>query len=147
MTRGEQTAAMHVRVESRMRRRVRIPTAALLAVALLAAIAPLGCSVASLPSERAGITGTITTIVPGDGRPASFEVEAADTSMTTPVSDKAVVNIPTSTQFFDAKGTPATLAAVGRIHTGSQVRVWFEGAVTQSYPVQGSAKVVQILGE
>ena len=103
-----------------------------------------GCA-PGLPSSPSSITGTVTTIVPGDGRPASFLVEGAQPQLQGAVSDKAQVSIPPATQFFDAQGGPATLAQVGAIARGTKVRVWFEGAVAESYPVQGSAKAVQIL--
>lgn len=138
--------AQQARPDSAFARPAWAPPAVLVLALLLAALALTACS-ASLPSDRPGITGTITTVVPGDGRPASFLVEAADPKLTNPVSDKATVNVPPGTQFFDDQGKQATLALVGKIGVGTQVRVWFDGAVTQSYPVQGSAKAVQILGE
>jgi len=120
--------------------------APLLAIALLGAVLATssGCA-PTLPSGSPGITGTVTSIVPGDGRPASFLVEGAQPQPQGAVSDRAQVSIPPATEFFDAQGGPATLAQVGAIAKGTRVRVWFEGAVAESYPVQGSAKAVQIL--
>jgi hypothetical protein len=119
---------------------------------LLLAIVVLGVVLAtssgctpSLPSGPPGITGTVTSIVPGDGRPASLLVEGPRPQPQGAVSDKAHVSIPPATQFFGAQGGRATLAQVGAIAKGTKVRVWFEGAVAESYPVQGSAKAVQIL--
>jgi hypothetical protein len=49
--------------------------------------------------------------------------------------------------FFGADGNAASLDSIARLAKGTRVRVWFEGAVAESYPVQGSAKAVQILGK
>jgi len=87
------------------------------------------------------------SLVAGNERPASFLVEGTNPQPAGSVSDKASVDITTSTQFFDAKGEPATLDAIGGIVTGTRVKVRFQGAVAESYPVQGSAKAVQILGQ
>lgn len=117
---------------------------ALAIILLCGAFAATACS-PSLPSDPPGITGTATSLVAGDGRPASFLVEGAQPQPQGAAADKALVNIPTSALFFDANGSPATLAKIGAIKQGTKVRVWFEGAVAMSYPVQGSAKAVQIL--
>ena len=125
-----------------------VRTAAAVAGALLLTVVLTACSAGrTVPSEPAGIVGSVTSLVAGDGRPASFLVEGASPQPAGAVSDKANVDIATSTQFFDAKGAPATLNAIGGITTGTRVKVWFQGAVAESYPVQGSAKAVQILGE
>ena len=123
-------------------------TTALVAGALLLAIAlpALGGCSPTLPSDPPGIVGTVTTLVAGDGRPASISVE--DTLQPAgAVSDKAAVTIPPSTMFFDAGGGAASLAAISGIKRGTRVRVWFSGAIAESYPVQGSARAVQILGK
>jgi len=111
---------------------------------LCAALVATACT-PSLPSNPPDITGTVTSFVAGDGRPASLQVEGAQPQPQGAAADKALVNIPTSALFFDATGSPATLAQIGAIKQGTKVRVWFEGAVAMSYPVQGSAKAVQIL--
>ena len=46
--------------------------------------------------------------------------------------------------FFDSSGSPTKPSGVG---VGTNVRVWFSGAVAESYPVQGTAQAVQILGK
>ena len=117
--------------------------AAVFACALLlsACFAP-----AQPPSDPARITGSVTSVVSGDGRPASMLVESTGTPAGA-ISDKAQVNIPPATMFFGPDGMAATLDSIGHIAAGTHVRVWFEGAVAESYPVQGSAKAVQILGK
>lgn len=127
----------------------RVPTrtarAALLALVLVCLVAAslLTACTGSAPSTTPGITGTVTSLVPGDERPASMLVEGG-TQPAGAVSDKAQVTIAPSTQFFDAAGE-ATKAS--GIKVGTRVSVWFEGAVAESYPVQGTAAKVQILGE
>ena len=124
-----------------------LPMTAFVAGVLLLAAVLTGCATGrTVPADPAGITGSITSMVAGDERPASFLVEGASPQPAGAVSDKASVDIPPSTQFFDAKGEPATLDAIGGIAKGTRVKVWFQGAVAESYPVQGSAKAVQILG-
>jgi hypothetical protein len=113
-------------------------------IALVVLIAT-GCA-PSLPSDPPGITGTVTSVVSGDERPASFLVEGPSPQPTSSVADKALVSVPPATVFFGADGTAASLQSVASITKGTKVRVWFEGAVAESYPVQGSAKAVQILG-
>jgi beta-N-acetylhexosaminidase len=119
---------------------------AALAVALaVAALATSSCASSSgLPTEPVGIIGQVVSLVPGDGRPDSIRVDGPVGQPAGAAADKAQVSILTSTQFFDAKGKrgdPAT------IKVGTPVRVWFEGPVAESYPVQGSAKAVEILDQ
>ena len=118
----------------------------LAALVALAALALAGCAAQRPPSSPPGIIGTVTSVVPGDGRPAQVMVESTGTPTPGTISDKAAVNIPPTTRFFDASGNPSSLDAIAAIRVGSQLRVWFQGAVAESYPVQGSADAVQILG-
>jgi hypothetical protein len=106
-----------------------------------AAVTLVACAAAP-PSEPAGINGTVTSLVPGDERPGSILVEAPAASGS--AGNKAQVTITPQTQFFDAKGG---LGKAAYIKVGTKVAVWFEGAVAESYPVQGTAKAVQILGQ
>jgi hypothetical protein len=115
-----------------------------LAVALLSTA---GCGLfggaadVKAPTTPAGITGQITRLdesqqrgvvctmlVEGDEQPAGA------------VSDKAMVTVSDETSV--ARGdrwVPAQDLAVGMT-----VRVWFEGAVAESYPVQGTASFIEI---
>jgi hypothetical protein len=122
-------------------------TRSLVLVALLISFAlmggtPAGCA-QKLPGTSPGITGTVTNLQPGDGRPASILVEG-DEQPTGAVSDKAQVTIAPETTFFDQDGQPTE---GGGISVGTKVRVWFDGAVAESYPVQGAALAVQIVGK
>ena len=110
-------------------------------VGVLTACAP------SVPSEPPGITGAVTSLAAGDGRPASFLVEGPNPQPSGAIADKAQVNIPPATMFFGADGNATSLDSISRIAKGTRVRVWFQGPVAESYPVQGSAKAVQILGK
>ena len=101
----------------------------------------LAACAATLPSEPPGITGTVTSLVPGDERPDSILVEG-QAQPSGAVSDKARVTIEPSTLFFDASGKPGKASTIA---VGTKVKVWFTGAVAESYPVQGGAKDVQIL--
>ena len=129
--------------------RCRSPLLASLAAAVLASVLLLSACISppQPPSEPAGITGSVTSVVAGDGRPASMLVESTGTPAAGAISDKAQVNIPPATMFFGPEGKAATLDSIMHIAQGTRVRVWFEGAVAESYPVQGSAKAVQILSK
>jgi hypothetical protein len=74
-------------------------------------------------------------------------VESTGTPAAGTISDKAQVNIPPATMFFGPDGKAATLDSITHIARGTHLRVWFDGAVAESYPVQGSAKAVQILSK
>ena len=115
--------------------------AALVATLVVACAIALGGCATKPPTEPPGITGTVTSVVSGDERPASMLVEGPTPQPTGALSDKAVVTIATSTQFFGKTGAPASPSSVKQ---GVEVRVWFEGAVAESYPVQGTARAVQV---
>ena len=112
----------------------------MVAFAVVAVAAVVGCS-PTLPAEPPGITGTVTSVVPGDDRPASILVEGPAQPASS-AADKAQITIAPSTQVFGPDGSKA---AASTIVQGGSVRVWFEGAVAESYPVQGTAKAVQVL--
>ena len=133
-SRGERTAS----AGRTARRACRLSLVLALAVTglLLAACA------ATLPTQPPGIAGTITSLVPGDERPDSILVEGP-AQVAGAAADKAQVTIDRATLFFDASGKPGTAST---IVAGTRVRVWFAGPVAESYPVQGRAQDVQILG-
>lgn len=114
-----------------------------LAVGLLG-VALGGCGAAgtTLPTGPVGITGSVKSLVPGDERPASMLVEGPSPQPAGAVSDKAQVTVGPSTQFFDAQGNATKGSG---IKVGTQVKVWFDGPVAESYPVQGTAQAVQIV--
>jgi hypothetical protein len=103
----------------------------------------LGCESAP-PTDPIGIRGTITAKEPGDGRPAAITVEGPRQQPAGAASDKARITITPQTRFYDKAGKPSDPAG---LVVGANVNVWFEGAVAESYPVQGSAKAVQLIGK
>lgn len=132
----------------RLRRRA-AATAAGLAVTAVTAIALVlvlsGCA-SGPPSDPPGIVGTITNVTPtaeaGEGEVVMLvEAPEPDPSF---VSDKASVRVPDGTPVYDSGGAKTGLSA---LEEGIEVRVWFEGAVAESYPVQGQAKAVQLTGK
>ena len=127
--------------------RPRVTLAIAVALALAAASLGLASCSPSILSTPPGITGTVTAVVPGDGRPASISVVGANPQPAGAVSDRATVTIAPTTLFFAADGAPAKLPAVAAVAKGTRVKVWFAGAVAESYPVQGTASAVQILGK
>jgi len=126
-----------------LRRAPRSAGAVALTLLLAAAAVALVSCAATPPSEPAGITGTVTSLVPGDERPDSILVEAP-AAPTSSSANKAQVTITPQTLFFGADRKPAKASG---IVVGTKVAVWFEGPVAESYPVQGRAKAVQILGK
>jgi hypothetical protein len=57
--------------------------------------------------------------------------------------NKAQVTIEPATLFFDAAGKPGKASTIA---VGTKVKVWFSGEVSESYPLQGRAQDVQVLG-
>jgi len=122
---------------------------------------------ATIPAEQASIAGTITTARTSEvrGAPAGARpdqpVSSNDTGLVGPVidsthnilvesqpgttagSDKAWVTVRRDTPVLSATGT--TVANPwSALMPGARVRVWFEGPVRESYPVQADAKLVVI---
>ena len=129
-----------------MIRRIATRVAVILLVGglLLSASAALSGCAPSPPSEPAGIHGTVTSLVPGDARPASILVVGPKAQPSGAIADQARVTIAPQTLFFDAAGKPGDPAD---IRVGTKVVVWFQGAVAETYPVQGTARAVQIGGK
>lgn len=121
----------------------RTPRAALPLMLMLAAVTVLALTACALrlPTDVPGITGDITTVVPGDGRPASIFVEGGKQPEGA-VAQAAMVTIQPSTQVFGPDGKAADPMTIVQ---GATVKVWFEGPVAESFPVQGSAGAVQVV--
>jgi hypothetical protein len=122
---------------------LRRPTVPALAL-LLAAAASLatGCGPSTTPpDDPAGIVGAITSITPATATDiwGSILVEGGE-QPTGAVSDKASVTISDETTIVrDGVAIGADDLAVGMT-----VRVWFEGPVAESYPVQGTASFIEV---
>ena len=116
-----------------------------LAITLVAcALLVTGCA-SGPPEDPPGIVGAITNVSSGDESGARstvilVESPAPDASF---VSDKASVSVSAETPVYDAAGDKTDRAA---LLAGVEVRVWFAGAVAESYPVQGQAAAVQLTG-
>lgn len=102
----------------------------------------------NLPNEQPGIAGIVTRINPAIGGAQNtighilVEENPADTAG----SAKASVAITTGTRIVKQEGADLRPATFGDLATGQQVRVWFSGPVLESYPVQGQARFVVIIG-
>jgi hypothetical protein len=127
---------------------VRVPTALTTVVVALALLGTAGCSLlgggaspVEVPTGPAGITGEIKSIEfaeQGDGA-GSMLVEGGEQPAGA-VSDKAMVAFAEDTKVARAGRwiPPSDLEA------GMKVRVWFEGPVAESYPVQGKASFIEV---
>lgn len=94
------------------------------------------------PSEPPGITGAITKLEPArnNGVVALVEASAPPTSSAV---DKAQVTIPGETNIaYMGRWIPA-----GDLTVGMKVRVWFKGGIAESYPIQGTAGFVEVVGQ
>lgn len=116
--------------------------------AVLSTMALAACS-ATLPNEPPGIEGVVTSVDAGGAGASVYLVEVPEAerggeTAAEFVSDKAAVTVDADTALFDADGGTDGPVTIG---VGTRVRVWFEGPVAESYPVQGRAKAVQVLGE
>lgn len=123
-----------------MRRLVAIATGLL----LLAGVVACG---PKFPTDPPGIEGIITNAQAG-GDSVTILVEVPTDELPGPASsligiDKASVAVTTETLLYDTDGDPVQMS---RLDTGRRVRVWFSGPVAESYPVQGTASAVQLLG-
>lgn len=102
--------------------------------------APVPAPRATLPTEPAGITGTITSVESVTADSVVILVEGGPQPVGA-YADKARVTVKADVPVFGPKGEASTAS---ELRKGAEVRVWFEGAVAESYPIQGGAKAVQI---
>jgi len=103
-------------------------------------LAAVGCSAAQ--DDVIGIRGEVTSISTGNAAVVLLvegEVEE-DT-----VYDKASVRIQPETKVVRQEDGKDIAASSGDIKLYDKVEVVFEGAVAESYPVQGTAKLIRIL--
>jgi len=111
-----------------------------LVAGLLFALA--ACAV-TVPDEDPGIRGTITSITAAAGGGSILVETPADS----PVFDydRAAVRIADDTKvLYETDGGAYEEGTFDDLAEGQLVDVWFTGAVAESYPVQGTAKVVLI---
>jgi inhibitor of cysteine peptidase len=116
-------------------------------MAMVALVLVAGCA-AQEPAGPAGIEGVITSVSEsGSGSTIVVLVESPEgdeaAAKNSTVADKASVTIDDSTKVFGEDGARADASAL--LARGARVRVWFAGAVAESYPVQGTAAAVRVL--
>jgi ABC-type Fe3+-hydroxamate transport system substrate-binding protein len=119
-------------------RRLSIAVSALLAV-LAAACGSSGQAPPTAPSTPADLVGQITSVVPAGEFPGTIRVEANPGIAN--AGAKAIVKVLGSTTILLVAGTPGQFRALA---IGQWVRVWFNGPVAESYPVQGVAAAVVV---
>jgi hypothetical protein len=117
-------------------------------VSTVAVAASAACSSASVTPERApDIVGTITSVQPRttpDG-PTRVRIEAnpADESGT----PKMVLAVGRETRLLDRRGGgEARDVAVGALRVGDRVEAWVTGPIMESYPSQGTAETIVVVG-
>ena len=119
--------------------RVRRGVNALVAIMCLAASACSKSSTALEPSRVADMAGRITSLTAAGAYSGSIRVEANPFSATT--GAKAVMTVPASATIVLLTRAEGDFRA---LTVGQWVRVWFNGAVALSYPVQGTAQAIAI---
>lgn len=116
---------------------------ALVAVTMFVAASVLAChdstTAPSIPGTAAGIAGRITVIVPNGSYAGQLKVETDPTSNSS--GPKAIVTVTTSTTIFRLDRTQGDFRD---FTPGQWVRVWFNGAVAESYPVQGTGATIVV---
>jgi len=114
------------------------------AIALLPlAVISLACSDSdekpTEPTTPAGITGRITSTFPTGPYRGVIRVEFDPDNPNE--GPKALVNVTTATTIFTVDGDEGEFR---NLANGIWVRVWFDGPVMESYPVQGTAGTIVI---
>lgn len=99
-----------------------------------------------IPSTPAGIAGRITSVVPNGHFSGRVLVEFDPISPN--AGPKAIVTVDGATDIFVVKsGVTTAYENTGEFRSlavGQWVRVWFRGAVAESYPVQGTGATVVV---
>lgn len=97
-----------------------------------------------VPSEPVGIVGAITSIdrVDQEGVWGSLLVEGGEQPPGA-ASDKASIRITEKTLI----ARDGRWMAPDDLEVGATVRVWFEGPVAESYPVQGTASFIEVASD
>lgn len=105
---------------------------------LFVVVLVLGACAAAAPTRPADMAGLITSV--GAGARTILVEESRDPN----TGAKASVTIDASTRIWTVAGGTFTRVAADALRVGSSVRVWFDGPVATSYPVQGKAADVAI---
>ena len=96
-------------------------------------------SVAVLPDAEPGIRGVITK---SDSNVGSRFILVEENPGDAAGSQKAAVRLTDQTKIYRRSGSSFEAIGHAEVALGKRVRVWFEGPVAESYPIQGAAAVV-----
>lgn len=113
-----------------------------LAILLACLIAGCGTGKATVPSNPE-VRGTITSV---NGSANSGSIFIDGTTLETTGIDKANVTIDSKTEILRRQGGKLQKARFSDFRVGQMAQATFTGPVLQSYPVQGTAHQVVILG-
>ncbi len=94
-------------------------------------------------TDSIGIRGEVTSITMGENTVILVEGEVMDDTM----YDKASVTIKPDTKILSSEDGKETQVSPEDIKLFDTVEVVFDGPVAESYPVQGSAKLIRILSK
>lgn len=113
-----------------------------LAVTLVITAGIAGCQ-PSVPTDPVGIEGLAVSVdrSAGSGQLTVLVEVPEGVDATGFMSDKASVRVLPETLVFAPDGSEGDASL---IEQGVGIRVWFEGAVAESYPIQGTASAVQV---
>jgi hypothetical protein len=120
---------------------VRVAVAAVFVLA--AAIVLTGCVTAVPPDTDPTIRGVITDITPG-GEGGIILVVWHDSLGEVYDLDSIAASVDENTEVFDRDGNLIEFADLG---ARDVVDVWVTGAIAESYPPQGRADAVRVIGE
>ncbi|MGE5495641.1 MAG: DUF3221 domain-containing protein [Burkholderiales bacterium] len=110
---------------------------------IAAALLLLAAACGAASDDAIGIRGEVTNIATGENTVILVEGEVAEDTM----YDKASVAIKPDTRIISMKDGKETEASPEDIKLFDTVEVVFAGPVAESYPVQGTAKLVRILSK
>ena len=122
--------------------------AATLAI-VIALVSVTGCALfKERPIINPDITGVITSLAPS-GAGVSIRVvhDASLGSTATGTLDVVQVTVPGSLAIEDGTSSSGKALAAADLRIGDIVAVYLEGALAESYPPQGTAKMVTYLGK
>jgi len=118
-------------------------------IALLTALPPSGCSSRpAIPGAVAlspGITGVITALR-RQGRDLRIMVEERPGELSGSMKASVLVDSATTIRMSGKRKEGSAAAVVAGLKTGDRVSVWFRSPVMESYPVQGTARMIVVDG-
>lgn len=125
------------------------------ALVLVFALAALAANCNSTDEEPNGgplqtepdLTGTIASVQPigENGVAGTVLVEAIVATEDGERTDEYVVTVRDDTPVFEQQGDDLDRISFGELAVGQQARVWFDGPVRESYPLQADAEQITVL--